>query len=159
MCFDQIVCPLSLRIRPFAYLQKQYSQPRSSFYGYLQIHHIASSFTRDLVLGCPSAFKRICKMGPSAKGPISQIHKLLVALLEDPFPKHLYVLKWERVFGWTLSLSTLAAYLDMRPQELETHDLQKRIPTKSSCIGITPQNYYTLCFQIPVVAVGAVALL
>lgn len=104
MYFDQIVCPITLRLRSFADLQKHYSLPSTSFYGYLQIRHIASSLTRDLVFDRPTVFQRICKTGPLTKGLISQIYKLLVSLPNYSFLKHSYMLKWEGILGHELFL-------------------------------------------------------
>lgn len=67
MRFDQLVHPLSRKLRTFSDLRDRYSLPKTSFYRFLHLETTTTTIIGDLTFDRPTEFKRLCKRGSSGR--------------------------------------------------------------------------------------------
>lgn len=99
MRFDQIVHPLTRSLRHFSDLREWFSFQSTAFYSYIQIRHLALSIMGDLTFSTDCQTLKNCNRGTTERGMVSQAYRILISLPLDPFPKHVYMLKWKEVLG------------------------------------------------------------
>lgn len=145
MRFDQIVHPLTRRLRPFSDLRESFFLPNSAFYSYLQIRHLAILITRDFTFDRPTDFERLQKRGPTKRGMIYQTYKILLSLPLDPFRKHMYMLKWEEILGRELPLLVWQT-LWSQAQHSSICNLYKENSYKILMCWTTPRMCYMLIY-------------
>lgn len=104
--FVDIVDYKTRKIFSFESLRSSFGLPKESYYSYVQICSYIQKTLSSAVVSLPTAFERLCKAGPSTKGLISDIYRMLLDPDPDTPPRHSYMDKWDAHFSRPLPMET-----------------------------------------------------